>query len=119
MARLPDYYEILGVNRMADRNAIRSAYRRLARRYHPDVARDARNSSQFLRIQEAYQALSDPEKRRQYDREAPGRTDSARSTPRGGFHLDVNIFGIHIRVGAAVDALEDETDSPGPPTSKR
>src|SRR5947207_11876671 len=60
-----DYYRILGVDRGADDKTIKSAYRKLARKYHPDVnkGQDAR----FKEIAEAYEVLSDPEKRRRYD----------------------------------------------------
>jgi DnaJ-class molecular chaperone len=63
-----DYYKVLGVDADADQKVIKSAYRRLARRYHPDVARGRSAASKFLLIQEAYEVLSDLEKRQQYDR---------------------------------------------------
>ena len=64
-----DYYRILGVDRSADEKTIKSAYRKLARKYHPDVnkGQDAR----FKEIAEAYEVLSDPEKRRRYDTLGP------------------------------------------------
>src|SRR2546425_4840520 len=64
-----DYYQILGVDRKADDKTIKSAYRKLARKYHPDVnkGQDAR----FKEINEAYEVLSDPEKRRRYDTLGP------------------------------------------------
>lgn len=63
-----DYYAILGVPRDADEQAIKSAYRRLARQYHPDVNPDkATATEKFKEINEAYTVLSDPEKRRRYD----------------------------------------------------
>ena len=67
-----DYYAILGVDRSADDKAIKSAYRRLARKYHPDVAKgkDAAGD-RFKEISEAYEVLSDPEKRRRYDTLGP------------------------------------------------
>src|SRR5881296_3267119 len=64
-----DYYRILGVDRSADEKTIKSAYRKRARKYHPDVnkGQDAR----FKEIAEAYEVLSDPEKRRRYDTLGP------------------------------------------------
>ncbi|MBI2187743.1 MAG: DnaJ domain-containing protein [Acidobacteria bacterium] len=63
-----DYYQALGVSRDAEFRTIKSAYRRLVKRYHPDVARNKAAERRFLAIQEAYEVLSDPKRRRQYDR---------------------------------------------------
>jgi curved DNA-binding protein len=63
-----DYYATLGVPRDANEKQIRSAYRKLARQYHPDVNRDDKGAEdRFKKINEAYEVLSDPEKRRKYD----------------------------------------------------
>jgi curved DNA-binding protein len=64
-----DYYNILGVGKDASEKEIKSAYRKLARKYHPDVnPGDQASEEQFKRVNEAYQVLSDPEKRAKYDR---------------------------------------------------
>lgn len=66
MAR--DYYEILGVARSADKEEIKRAYRRLARKYHPDVNKEPGAEERFKEINRAYEVLSEPEMRSRYDR---------------------------------------------------
>ena len=63
-----DYYETLGVARNASQDDIKRAYRRLARKFHPDVSREANAESRFKEVGEAYEVLKDPEKRSAYDR---------------------------------------------------
>ncbi len=64
-----DYYSVLEIPRDASQEAIKTAFRRLSRKYHPDVAADkAGAESKFKEINEAYQVLKDPEKRKKYDR---------------------------------------------------
>src|SRR5881296_2253516 len=63
-----DYYETLGVPKTATDEEIRSAFRKLARKYHPDVAKYKKAAEEkFKEINEAYEVLGDPEKRKKYD----------------------------------------------------
>ncbi|NNM82370.1 MAG: DnaJ domain-containing protein [Burkholderiales bacterium] len=67
-----NYYEILGVRKDASQDEIKKAFRKLARRYHPDVSREADAERRMKEINEAYTVLSDPEKRAAYDRIGQG-----------------------------------------------
>ena len=70
MAEKRDYYEVLGVDKTADEKEIKKAYRKLARKYHPDVAEEGKKeeaTEKFKEISEAYAVLSDEEKRQRYD----------------------------------------------------
>ena len=68
MSRKRDYYEVLGINRTADEGTIKRAYRKLAKKYHPDTNKDDPQAEEkFKEATEAYAVLSDPEKRKQYD----------------------------------------------------
>ncbi len=64
-----DYYAVLGINRGANLNKIKKAYRTVVKRYHPDVAQNQESKERFLEIREAYETLSDETKRKRYDQE--------------------------------------------------
>ena len=76
----PDYYEVLGVPRDASDADVKKAFRRLARELHPDVSVAAGTEHRFREVAEAYEVLSDPERRQTYDRFGHA------GLRRGGFH---------------------------------
>ncbi len=115
-----DYYEVLGVPRSASADEIKKAHRRLVREWHPDRNKSPDAAKRFAEIQEAYDHLSDPEKRKTYDRfghtrgpagvgGAPGggRTYTWTSTggPGGGFDAEGFDFGAGGDVGSIFEEL--------------
>ena len=82
-----DYYGVLGVEPSAGDAEIKTAYRRLARKYHPDVSKEAGAEDKFKAVNEAYEALRDPEKRKAYDQLRAGgyRPGDQVQPPPGGF----------------------------------
>lgn len=81
-----DYYEVLGVARGASEDDLRKAFRKLARQYHPDVAKDKKVAEEkFKEINEAYEVLSDAEKRKRYDEFGPNWKAGADFRPPPGW----------------------------------
>lgn len=94
-----DYYKTLGVSKTADDKAIKAAYRRLARKYHPDVNKG--QAERFKEINEAYAVLSDPDKRKRYDTLGPDWERYARAGARSPFE------GQDVRFGGDVGGFSD------------
>ena len=134
MEDFKDYYRLLRIGPTADDAAIKAAFRRLARRYHPDVARDRRQARRFPEILEAYEALSNLEKRRQYDRVYRDRRPPSR--PRGAgvrrlerdgragtgsrrFGLTIDLFGLRIGLAAEAERLRPSGKRHSPASTGR
>jgi len=98
-----DYYKILGVPKNADDKAIKTAYRRLARKHHPDVAKGKDSAARFQEVSEAYEVLSDAEKRKRYDTLGPDwqRYAEAGAGARGPFQ------GAEVHFGQGDEGFSD------------
>jgi molecular chaperone DnaJ len=89
-----DFYLVLGLERSASLGEIKRAYRRLARRYHPDInPGDRLAAAEFRRIAEAYETLSDPDRRRQYDVAGAGVSREPETYGFEGFDFSVSVGG--------------------------
>lgn len=110
-----DYYQVLGVAKNASDADIQKAYRRLARKHHPDLAEDKKKAKeQFQKIQQAYDVLSDAEKRRRYDQLGPNFESYAtggRGPFGGGAHpggqMEVDLGDLLGRGGAGGASLDE------------
>ncbi|MBQ8659571.1 MAG: molecular chaperone DnaJ [Bacilli bacterium] len=83
MASSRNYYDVLGVSKTADEKEIKSAFRKLAKQYHPDINKEPGAEEKFKEIGEAYAVLSDPEKKKQYDQF--GHEAYTQGASQGGF----------------------------------
>lgn len=88
-----DYYQIMGVPRDASVDTIKRAYRKLARKYHPDVSKEPGAEERFKEVGEAYEVLKDPEKRAAYDRIAAGHHHGERFTPPPDWDVQFDFGG--------------------------
>ena len=125
MAR--DYYDILGVSRSADAAAIKKAYRRLAKKYHPDVNADDEARNKFREVQEAYDVLNDAQKRKLYDQYGHAGVNAGASAdqpggPFGGHSTNAGPGGFSFRTdgeGGFEDLFSQFFSGAGPRRSGR
>jgi molecular chaperone DnaJ len=119
MADKRDYYEVLGVSREAGADEIKKAYRRLARKHHPDVnPGNDEAEDQFKEINEAYEVLSDAQKREMYDRFGHAGVNNGAGAPGGpgdfGFGVDFGGFGDIFDMFFGGGARQGQGGRPGP-----
>lgn len=128
---MKDYYYILGLDKLASESEIKEAYRKLSKKFHPDLnPNDAHSEKMFKDIQEAYECLNNYQSRRQYDNQFENSTYSktnytepkaeSKSKPKSNKYYEVNKNGMSIAIGAslfigffAVKFLIENSDSSG------
>ncbi len=108
--KFKDYYQILGVERDASQDDIKRAYRKLARKYHPDVSKEPDAEERFKEVNEAHEVLSDPEKRAAYDRLGANWRAGQDFTPPPGWEFSTGPGGTHTFTSEDAAHFEDFSD---------
>jgi len=106
-----DYYDILGVSKSASETEIKSAYRKLARAHHPDVDKSSGSAEKFKEISEAYQILSDPNKRKTYDQFGRAAFESGAGSGAGPFGGNQGGFRTYTYTSGGAPNLEFDLGS--------
>ncbi len=106
-----DYYEIMGVDRGATQDEIKRAYRKLARKYHPDISKDPDAEAKFKEMGEAYEVLKDPEKRTAYDQLGKSYKAGQDFTPPPGWDAGFEFSGGGFGGGADAGVFSDFFES--------
>ena len=88
-----DYYQVLGLSRDASQDDVKRAYRKLARKYHPDVSKELDAEERFKEVNEAYEVLKDPQKRKAYDQLGSGWRTGQEFTPPPGWETSFDFGG--------------------------
>tara|TARA_R110002167_G_scaffold83817_1_gene228139 strand:- start:3159 stop:3458 length:300 start_codon:yes stop_codon:yes gene_type:complete len=94
-----DYYRILGIDRGANKAAVKRAYQKMARKYHPDVSQEKDAEMHFKEINEAYQVLRDPKARKAYDQLGSGWHQGQEFQPPPGWHFEFSQAGFDPQQG--------------------
>ena len=102
-----DYYEIMGVERNATQDEIKRAYRKLARKYHPDISKEPDAEARFKEMGEAYEVLKDPEKRAAYDQLGKNYKAGQDFTPPPGWDAGFEFSGGGFGGGADAGVFSD------------
>ena len=110
MANERDYYEVLGVPKDASQEDIKKAYRTLAKKYHPDICKEPNANERFAEIQVAYDCLSDPEKRSNYDRFGTEDVNGGFGGGQGFDGFSVPRYGFGSCIGGGVRGTIAPTD---------
>ena len=122
MADKRDYYEVLGIAKGASEAEIKSAYRKLAKKYHPDLnPGDKTAEEKFKEVGEAYEVLSDPDKKAKYDQFGFAGVDPSYGAGAGGAGFGGGFGGVDLGISSGTSSAADSVSAAGsaPPKPMR